>query len=78
LKQARTVHRLDASLCIFDVSGISNSNKVLGRSENWKVQQTTLGLSLPQRLWIRAQYVASALVAERLPGVYKLLRYRSQ
>jgi hypothetical protein len=42
------------------------------------VQQATLGLSLAQRLWIRAQYVASALVAERLPGVYKLLRYRSQ
>jgi putative colanic acid biosynthesis glycosyltransferase len=78
LKQARTVHRLDESLCIFDVSGISNSNKVQGRNENWKVQQATLGLSLALRLWIRAQYVASALVAERLPGVYKLLRYRSQ
>jgi putative colanic acid biosynthesis glycosyltransferase len=76
LKQARSVHRLDASLCIFDVSGISNSNKVQGRNENWRVQQATLGLSLPQRLWIRAQYVASALVAENLPGVYKLLRYK--
>jgi putative colanic acid biosynthesis glycosyltransferase len=78
LKQARSVHRLDASLCIFDVSGISNSNKVLGRNENWKVQQATLGLSLRQRLWIRAQYVAAATLAKSMPGVYKLLRYRSQ
>jgi putative colanic acid biosynthesis glycosyltransferase len=70
------IERVDQALCIFDLAGTSVSNKRRGRKENWQVQRDVLELSLLRRCAIRVAYVCSALLANRLPVLYKMLRFR--
>ncbi len=75
LKNPRIV-RLREPLCIFDLTGASVVNKPLGRSENWIIQRDVLRLSLPRRVAVRSAYLASALLSDRFPMLYKFFRFR--
>lgn len=70
------IERVGEALCIFDLTGISVVNKRRGRQENWHVQREVLKLPLIRRCIIRIAYVCSAFMAERLPFVYRKLRFR--
>jgi putative colanic acid biosynthesis glycosyltransferase len=70
------IERVDQALCIFDVTGTSVSNQRRGRQENWKVQRDVLELSLLRRCAIRVAYICSALLANQVPVLYKMLRFR--
>lgn len=75
LMKKPVVSYINGSLSIFDLSGVSNKNKKIGRSENWLIQRDIIGASLLWRLFCRASYVLSALLSERLPVFYKILRF---
>jgi putative colanic acid biosynthesis glycosyltransferase len=77
LKKSPRIDRLPEALCVFDLSGTSVVNRQRGREENWRVQRDVLGLSLPRRCITRAAYLGSAFLATRVPGLYKVLRFRT-
>lgn len=76
LQKRPRIERLHEALCIFDLQGASIKNRRCGRKENWIVQRDVLGLPLIYRFVIRAAYVCSALLANQLPAMYRILRYR--
>lgn len=75
LMKGASVFYIEKSLSIFDLSGVSSSNKQVGRSENWVIQRDIIGASLLWRVFCRISYIASALLSERVPFVYRLLRF---
>jgi putative colanic acid biosynthesis glycosyltransferase len=70
------IERIHQALVVFDLYGASIVNRERGREENWRVQRDVLRLSLSRRCVIRSAYLCSALLATRLPRVYKALRFR--
>jgi putative colanic acid biosynthesis glycosyltransferase len=70
------IERLDQALCIFDLTGVSLSNRRRGRKENWKVQRDVLKLSLLRRCANRGAYVCSAFLVNQLPILYRIFRFR--
>jgi glycosyltransferase involved in cell wall biosynthesis len=76
LQKKPRIERMHDALCVFDLTGVSISNRVRGREENWGVQRDILRLSLARRCANRLVYLATAFLATRLPGVYKALRFR--
>jgi putative colanic acid biosynthesis glycosyltransferase len=76
LTKTTRIERVDQALCIFDLSGTSWSNQRRGRKENWKVQRDVLKLSLLHRCAIRGAYLCSAFLVNRLPILYRALRFR--
>ncbi len=77
LRQSPRIRYMPEALCVFDLRGISSQRKRWGRVENWAVQRDALRLSLPRRCANRIGYKVSATLAERLPALYRLLRYRA-
>jgi len=77
LQKHPRIRRVDAALCVFDLTGASNINRGRGRQENWRVQKEVLGLSLLRRCAFRTAYLLSSLLAVRMPRLYAALRFRS-
>jgi len=76
LQQPARITRLDAALCIFDLTGTSVANAGRGRAENWRIHRDVLGHALPRRLVKQAIYLATATLNNHFPVVYRWLRFR--
>jgi putative colanic acid biosynthesis glycosyltransferase len=74
LQKAAKVVAIAEPLCVFDRSGVSNTNKAAGRRENWAVQRDVLRLSWFKRAANRLMYLLSAFLADHMAPVYKLIR----
>lgn len=76
-KIAEFILYVNLAVCIFNSGGISNSNYLLGRNENWVVQRENLKISLLRRLINRLLYLFLFNIKENFPFLYRKLRARS-
>ncbi len=77
LNKTGQVVKISKPLCVFDLKGASNKNRNKGRYENWIVQKNTLKLPLGKRLFNQLAYRFSTFISLKMPGVYKIMRYRA-
>lgn len=66
---------LSVPLCAFDMGGVSNTKKSLGRAENWMVQRDILRLGWLSRVRNRVNYLAAAILSRHFHALYAKLRY---
>jgi putative colanic acid biosynthesis glycosyltransferase len=52
--------KVKRAISVFDMCGVSNSNELIGRKENWMVQKEVLNVPIVIRILIRFSYVLSS------------------
>lgn len=78
IKLGGIVKYLNIPICVFEMSGISNTRKSMGRADNWRIQRDILGVCFVERLFNQARYLISAYLSDVAPSLYARIRYERE
>lgn len=74
LRAAQNIHYIPCAICVFEDGGVSQTNRRLGRREQFLIRMTDRKISPIKNIVIYGVQSASATLRERLPGVYFKIR----
>lgn len=75
IKFGGVIEYLGVPICVFEMSGISNTRKSIGRADNWRIQRDILGVGLIERVANQVRYIISAYLSDAAPSLYARIRY---